>query len=156
MKKWIKPAIITFMGVLFARCSVLPEMYALGISVLSVTFLSKNFYYLFVGAVIGAITLNGGVFNIMLNTLPYALSLPFFMLMKKRNADSLYLKMLLAFFVFFLPAIIIEMQVFSRVTLIFTGLFASCLIPLVKRLYISYLQLESRLSLEESTIPSDR
>ncbi len=152
MKKWIKPVIIIFMGFLFARCSVLPEMYALGISVLSVTCLSKSFYYLFVGAVTGAIALGGGVFNIMLNTLPYALALPFFMLMKKRNIDSLYPKMLLAFLVFLLPALALELQFFSRVTLIFTGLFSVCLIPLVKRLYLSYLQLEARLSLEEADV----
>ncbi len=152
MKKWIKPVIIALMGVLFARCSVLPQMYALGISVLTVTFLSKNFYFLFVGTVVGAITLGGGIFEILLNTLPYALALPFFMLMKKRGTDSLFSKIFLALTVFILPALLLEMQFFSRVTLIFTGLFSACLIPLVKRLYLSYLQLEARLSLEEADV----
>lgn len=154
MKKYYKIPAIVLLGFLLAKVKFLSGMYPLGISVLTVTFLSKNFFYLFVGCVFGALTMESGFFNNVINALPYALSLPMLMVLKKNRWDFLYLKMVVALCSFIFPAIFLKIHFYGKVTLVFSGLFSLCLIPLVKRLYITYSEISARLSFEQADILS--
>lgn len=151
MKKYFKIPFIMILGFLFAQCSFLKGMYPLGISVLCVACLSKNFYFLFIGSVLGTLTISTG-FNMLVNSLPYAIALPFFMLLRKYREDSVIYKFLIAISSFLLPAFLLKIQLYLKVALVFSGIFSSCLIPLVKRLYIFYRQINNRLSLEQPDI----
>lgn len=153
MKKW-KPFLCAILGFFFAKCYLLPEMYPLGIALLCVTFLSKEFFFLFVGAFLGAVTINTEISHLLVNALPYSTCLPFLLLMRRFRKDNLILKIAVAFLSFFLPALFLKDQFFTQVSLIFSALFSICLVPLVKRLYISFLELQSRLSFEEADVLS--
>ncbi len=153
MKKYLKIPFIMLLGFVFAHCTFMKGMYPLGISVLCAACLSKNFYFLFMGSVFGALTIGSG-FEILLNALPYAIALPFFMVLRNRREDGLLYKILIAASSFFLPAFLLKIQLFLKISLVFSGVFSACLIPLVKRLYIFYCQINTRFSLEQPDVVS--
>ncbi len=152
MKKWIKPIIYFIMGLFLARCDFLQGMYPLGIAALSVLYMSKDFFYIFSGSVLGAITINFLPQEMLINALPYALFLPCALLLKKRGTEKLYISMLLCFIVFVIPASSLKIDIYQRTVLVFDGLIALCLAPIIKRLYRSYMEINSRLSLEQADI----
>ena len=140
------------MGILCARCNFLQGMYPFGIAFLMVAYASKNFFYIFSGTLIGAITISFVPKEILINTLPYALALPFLMVLKNKKEDRLLYSMLLAFLVFLVPAASLKTDIYVRTVLVFDGLIALCLVPIIKRLYRSYNEINSRLSLEQADI----
>lgn len=152
MKKWIKPIGFFLMGLFCARCDFLQGMYPLGIAVLSIGYMSKNFFYIFSGCVLGAITISFAPQEILINTLPYALFLPCAFLFKKRGIQRLYASMLLCFLVFLIPAASLKIDIYQRTVLVFDGLIALSLAPIIKRLYRSFNEINSRLSLEQADI----
>ncbi len=154
MKKYFKIPFIISLGFIFSNVSFLSGMYPLAISVLTVTCFAKNFYYLFVGSLLGSLFIGNGIFDSIANALPYAIVLPFLMLLRKYRWDKQIIKMIIAFIAFCLPAIVLKIHFYGKVTFIFSGLFSLCLIPLVKRLYITYCEINSRLSFEQADVLS--
>jgi len=152
VKKLFKPIMYLIMGIFCARCDFLQGMYPLGIALLCVAYTSKNFFYIFSGTMVGAITINFVPEEMLINTLPYVLLLPCLMLMKKRKIEKLAFSMILAFLVFLIPASTLKTDIYSRTVLVFDGLMAICLVPIIKRLYRSFNELNSRLSLEQADI----
>ncbi len=140
------------MGILCARCNFLQGLYPFGIAFLMVAYASKNFFYIFSGALVGAVTISFVPKEILINTLPYALALPFLMVLKNKKTDRLLYSMLLAFLVFLVPAASLKTDIYVRTVLVFDGLIALCLVPIIKRLYRSYNEINSRLSLEQADI----
>ncbi len=153
MKKW-KPFLCALLGFFFAKCYLLPGMYPLGIALLCVTFLSKEFFFLFVGSVLGAITINMEISHLLVNALPYSVCLPMLLFLRYYRKDKLIFKIIVALVSFLLPALLLKGEFFQKISLIFSALFSICLVPLVKRLYISFLEMESRLSFEEADVLS--
>ncbi|MBR6764999.1 MAG: SpoIIE family protein phosphatase [Clostridia bacterium] len=151
MKKWLKPMIITVLAVLAARCDFLEGMYPVGIAVLASAYMSKSFFFLFSGAVLGALTI-GFNNDTLINLLPYALFLPCALLLRNRRIEVLVASMALACTVFFVPACTVNVPIYTRVVLVFNGLISACLVPVIKRLYRSFLEIESRLSLEHADV----
>ncbi len=152
MKKYYKISAVILLGFFASKVSFLAGMYPLGVSLLTVVCFSKNFYYVFVGSLLGALTIGNGFSDSLINTLPYALSLPLIMIFRKYKKDGLYYKMAVALISFLLPAFFLQIPFFQKVTLLFSGLFSICLIPLVKRLYITYSEISSRLSFEQADV----
>ncbi len=152
MKKWIKPILIISLGVLFARCDFLRGIYPLGIAFICVLYNTDVFYYAFVGGIAGAISLSLTLQDILLNTAPYAVALPILFLIKMLKGQKVIFTMCCALVSFVLPAFIVPIELSKQILLIFHGLLAMCLVPVLKRLYLSVLEIESRLSLEKADI----
>ncbi len=151
MKKWLKPISLIFIGMLGARCDFLTGMYPVGIALLGCLYTSKCFYYVFLGTVLGSLTVAKGS-EMLISVLPYVLFLPGALVLRKKRLDSLPVAMALAGTVFFIPAGTVNLQVYARAVLIFDGLLAVCLVPVIKRLYRSILEIEARLSLEQADV----
>ena len=89
LKKLIKPIGYLLMGIFCARCDFLEGMYPLGIALLSITYLSKNYFYIYLGAVIGAISINFVPSQMLINTLSYGLFLPCALYLKQKKTEKL-------------------------------------------------------------------
>lgn len=153
MKKY-KPFLCAILGFLFSKCYLLPNMYPLGIALLCVTFMSKEFFFLFVGALLGAITINMEISYLLVNALPYSVALPLLLILRYYRKENLIFKISVAAISFLLPVFFLDGEFFTTITLIFSALFSICLVPLVKRLYMTFLEMEARLSFEEADILS--
>ena len=140
------------MGVFFARCDFLQGIYPLGIALITITYLSKNFFYIFSGALLGALTISLTPKEMLINSLSYFLLLPCVLVLRKNKTERLAFSMLLGFLVFLVPASALRIDTYSRIVLVFSGLFATFLTPVLKRIYISIKEINCRLSLEEADI----
>ncbi len=140
------------MGIFCARCDFLQGMYPIGIALLSITYLSKNYFYIYSGAIIGALSISFVPSEMLINTLSYALFLPCSLFLKKKKTEKLAVSMLISFLVFLIPAASLRIDLYSRVLLVFNGLFAMVLTPLMKRIYLSLAEISSRLSLEQADV----
>ncbi len=152
MKKF-KPILFILLGILASRCNLLQGIYPFGIALLCVLNASDGFIFVLFGAFVGSLTISLTLGDMLINSLPYAVIFPVILILNKYKAKRL-LYMTAAFFSFAVPALIINIDFAQKVVMIFSGLFALCIIPLIQRLYISLTQIESRLSLERADIVS--
>lgn len=140
------------MGIFCARCDFLEGIYPLGIAILTITYLSNNFFYIFSGALLGAITISLTPKEMLINSLSYFLLLPMVLFLRKKKTERLAFSMLLGFLVFLIPASALRIDTYARIVLVFSGLFAMFLTPILKRIYLSIKEINSRLSLEQADV----
>lgn len=140
------------MGIFCARCDFLQGIYPLGIAVLTISYLSKDFFYIFSGALLGALTISFTPNEMLLNSLSYFLLLPIVLFLRKKKTEKLAISMILGFLVFLIPASALRIDIYSRIVLVFSGLFAMFLTPIIKRIYLSLKEINSRLSLEQADV----
>ena len=124
MKKLIIPIGYLLMGIFFARCDFLEGIYPLGIALLTIFYLSENFFYIFSGAIIGALTISFEPKEMLINSLSYFLLLPMVLFLRNKKVERLAFSMLLGFLVFLIPATSLRIDVYSRIVLVFSGLFS--------------------------------
>lgn len=151
MKQWIKPGLVFLCGLLAARCDFL-QTYPLGGALLCVMSESRWFPFLFLGTAIGAVSTGLTAGAMLLALLPLVLLLPPLLLLKKKKVQALLWRQIAVLFAHLLPAFALHIELYERVFQVFSGLLAVCLIPLLKRIYLSVTQMESRLSLERADI----
>ncbi len=152
MKKF-KPFLFVLLGFAASRCNLLQGIYPFGTALLCVLNGTENFIFTLFGTFIGSLTLSLTFGDMLINSLPYALILPMILLLDKYGAKRM-MYMLAAAVSFAIPALVINIEFSEKVTMLFSGLFAFCLVPLLSRLYISLTQIKSRLSLERADIIS--
>ncbi len=152
MKKSVRPIFMILLGVLCGRINFLEGIYPFGIALLCVWESQNDFACLYSGCIIGAASAVLSVKSVILNTLPYGIIFPEILLLRKHFKNSTVFYMLSALLAFSVPALILNIDLAQRITEVFSGLVCCCLIPLMKRLYISFEEIESRLALEHADI----
>lgn len=154
IKRFIRPVLMALVGFIAAKISFIDGVHPFGYALLCVQGISGDFFYIFSGCILGAATLDFEPANMLFSLVPYAVLLPEILLLRKIFKDKLYFHMLAALLACALPALIVPAPLADKITCLFSGLISACLIPILKRLWVSMEEIESRLCLERADILS--
>lgn len=146
-----RPVFGVLVGFLASGCEVLTGIRPFGAALLASVDDHETRLYHAVGLVLGAVAASQTVGELLLTVLPYALLLPWMLLLDKIRFRRPW-RMFGAILAYLLPACLPGLTVYQRLTVSFTGLTAACLVPVVGRLCLSFGQIRRRLCLEQADI----
>lgn len=153
-KKYLHHALLVILGFLSAQVSFVTGIYPFGIALLCTLNLSKEFFCIFVGCILGSAVSAQSLPQILFYLLPYALILPELLILNKFFKQKLFFFCFSAFLSFLIPALTVPVAVSEKLTFVFTGIISAFLFPLLKRLYTVFEEIEDRLSLENADVLS--
>lgn len=152
MKKTIRPIFMILIGFVFGRINFLEGIYPFGIALLCVWGGQADFFCLYSGCIIGGASAALTVEALILNVLPYGIIFPEILLLRKYCKEHIFFYISSVLIAFSVPALILNIDLAEKITLVFSGMISACLVPLMKRLYISFEEIENRLALEHADI----
>ncbi len=137
---------------LLSRCEVIGGIYPFAGALLCALTPSRSFYLIILGSVLGAASISSEINTVLLNLIPLVMLVPAALTVKRAGIKKLWPLQAAVLLTHVVTALLYKAALLEKITVIFGGLMAACLAPVVKRLYISFTEIENRLSLEKADI----